>query len=64
MNKTIDELAVELTIELLRYNSSIKNNAGGNNASLRNARDTAKQFVIFKDVLSGNLDPFQEQKET
>ena len=62
MNKSVDELAVELTIALLKHNSSITNLQGASVTKLLNATETAKYLVVFKEVLEGNRNPFETKK--
>lgn len=60
-NKTIDEIAADLTIAMLEHNSKLKHSNGGSSVNAVNANVISQNFQYFKEVILGNIDPLKKK---
>ncbi|MEF3330610.1 MULTISPECIES: hypothetical protein [Oceanobacillus] len=61
--KSADEIAAELTIALLEHNSKLVRANGQSTNGLDNATGVAKDFYFLREVVRGNVNPYQEKKQ-
>ncbi len=61
--KSADEIAAELTIALMEYNSKVVRANGQSVNGTDTATGVAKDFYYLREVVRGNQNPFQEKKQ-
>ena len=60
-NKSIDEIASEMTIAILEHNSKLQRHNGESKSNYESATNVAKDFYVLREVVSGRFNPFREK---
>lgn len=62
-NKSIDEIAAELTIAMMEHNAKLQHANGTSYSKLINATHISMDFQYFREVIAGNINPLKKNKK-